>query len=92
MRNRTVMGIFDRPGDAEKLKDELLQAGIGRHRILISRLVIDEEAEDSPVGRVPDPCVVSVVVRSPVDREQIAELMLRHGARDTSENERRRGR
>jgi hypothetical protein len=82
MRNRTVMGIFDRPGDAEKLKDELLDAGIGRHRILISRLVI-EEADESPVGRVPDPCVVSVVVRSPVDREQIAELMLRHGARDT---------
>jgi len=82
MRNRTVMGIFDRPGDAEKLKDELLEAGVGRHRILISRLVIDE-ADDSPVGRVPDPCVVSVVVRSPVDREQIAELMLRHGARDT---------
>jgi hypothetical protein len=82
MRNRTVMGIFDRPGDAEKLKDELVEAGIGRHRILISRLVIDE-ADDSPVGRVPDPCVVSVVVRSPVDREQIAELMLRYGARDT---------
>ena len=82
MRNRTVMGIFDRPRDAEKLKDELLEAGIGRHRILISRLVIDE-ADDSPVGRVPDPCVVSVVVRSPVDREHIAELMLRHGARDT---------
>jgi len=82
MRNRTVMGIFDRPGDAEKLKEELLEAGIGRHRILISRLVIDE-ADDSPVGRVPDPCVVSVVVRSPVDREQIAELMLRYGARDT---------
>ena len=81
MRNRTVMGIFDRPGDAEKLKDELLEAGIGRHRILISRLVIDE-ADDSPVGRVPDPCVVSVVVRSPVDREHIAELMLRHGARN----------
>jgi hypothetical protein len=85
MRNRTVMGIFDRPGDAEKLKDELLQAGIGRHRILISRLVIGDESEDSPVGKVPDPCVVSVVVRSPVDREQIAELMLRYGARDTTE-------
>jgi hypothetical protein len=83
MRNRTVMGIFDRPGDAEKLKEELLDAGIGRHRILISRLVMDEADDDSPVGRVPDPCVVSVVVRSPVDREQIAELMLRHGARDT---------
>jgi hypothetical protein len=82
MRNRTVMGIFDRPGDAEKLKEELVEAGIGRHRILISRLVIDE-GEDSPVGHVPDPCVVSVVVRSPVDREHIAELMLRHGARDT---------
>ena len=84
MRNRTVMGIFDRPDDAEKLKDELLQAGIGRHRILISRLVI-EEPEDSLVGKVPDPCVVSVVVRSPVDRQHIAELMLRHGARDTAQ-------
>jgi hypothetical protein len=79
MRNRTVMGIFKRPGDAEKLKDELIEHGVGRHRILISRLVVDA-AEDSPVGRVPDPCVVSVVVRSPIDRQQIAELMLRHGA------------
>jgi hypothetical protein len=85
MRNRTVMGIFDRPGDAEKVKEELIEAGIARHRILISRLVIDEEAEDSPVGRVPDPCVVSVVVRSPVDRQHIADLMLRHGARDTAQ-------
>jgi hypothetical protein len=79
MRNRTVMGVFDRPGDAEKLKEELLQHGVGRHRILISRLVVDAP-EDSPVGRVPDPCVVSVVVRSPVDRQHIAQLMLRHGA------------
>jgi hypothetical protein len=79
MRNRTVMGVFDRPGDAEKLKDDLLQHGIGRHRILISRLVVDIP-EDSPVGRVPDPCVVSVVVRSPVDRQHIAALMRRHGA------------
>ena len=86
MRNRTVMGIFDRPDDAEKLKDELLQAGIGRHRILISRLLIDGEPEESPVGKLPDPCVVSVVVRSPVDREQIARLMLRHGARETLES------
>ena len=94
MRNRTVMGIFDRPDDAEKLKDELLQAGIGRHRILISRLA-SEDAEESPVGQVPDPekwaeaarsaaCVLSVVVRSPVDKQHIAELMMRHGARRTS--------
>jgi len=79
MRNRTVMGVFRRPVDAERLKEELLQHGIGQHRILISRLVVDE-TEDSPVGRLPDPCVVSVVVRSPVDRRQIAELMRRHGA------------
>jgi hypothetical protein len=68
MRNRKVMGIFDRPSDAEKLKDELLAAGIARHRIVVSR------------------SLVAVVARSPLDREQIARLMLRHGARETLES------
>ena len=111
MRNRTVMGIFDRPDDAEKLKEELLEAGIARHRIVISRLVTEDgiageapgqsyenqhASDDSFVGEVPDPekfgeavrgsaCVVSVVARSPLDREHIARLMLRHGARQTVE-------
>jgi hypothetical protein len=90
MRNRKVMGIFDRPGDAEKLAEELLEAGIARHRIVISR------SEESIVGKVPEPgkrahapartCLVAVVARSPVDREQIARLMLRHGARETLES------
>jgi hypothetical protein len=91
MRNRTVMGIFDRPDDAEKVRDELLEAGVARHRIVISR-----RTGESIVGEVPDPqkfgeaaqssaCVVSVVARSPVDKEHIAELMLRHGARQTVE-------
>jgi hypothetical protein len=87
MRNRTVMGLFERPSDAERLKDELLEAGIARHRIVISR------PDDAIVGKVPEPegrgepasgaCMVSVVARSPVDREHIARLMLQHGARET---------
>lgn len=98
MQNRTVMGIFDRPDDAEKLKDELLEAGVARHRIVISRLAThDRQAgDDAFVGEVPDPeqlaqavrsvaCVVSVVARSPLDKEEIARLMRRHGARETIE-------
>ncbi|HEX2241419.1 MAG TPA: hypothetical protein VHJ82_09795 [Actinomycetota bacterium] len=111
MQNRTVMGIFDRPDDAEKLKEELLEAGIARHRIVISRLVTEDGiAAEAPgqsyenqhagdeafVGEVPDPekfaeavrrsaCVVSVVARSPIDKQQIARLMRRHGARQTVE-------
>jgi hypothetical protein len=98
MRNRTVMGIFDRPSDAEKVKDELLEAGIARHRIVISRLGTEDsiDSDDSIVGQVPDPeklgeaapsgaCLVAVVARSPLDRQQIARLMLRHGARETVE-------
>ena len=34
MRNRKVMGIFDRASDAEKLKDELIEAGIARLKFL----------------------------------------------------------
>jgi hypothetical protein len=88
MRNRKVMGIFDRPSDAEKLREELLEAGIARHRIVISR------TEDAIVGKIAEPptqllgrtCLVAVVARSPLDRENIARLMLRHGARETLES------
>lgn len=112
MRNRTVMGIFDRPSDAEKLREELLEAGIARHRIVISRLAIEDgiaaeapgqsyqnqnDSDDALVGRFPDPedlgeairsgaCVVAVVARSPLDRQQIARLMMQHGARETVES------
>jgi hypothetical protein len=77
MRNRTVMGIFDRPSDAEKAKDELLEAGVARHRIAITRAG-QAEAPAQPG------CRMEVVARSPLDREQIARLMLAHGARETS--------
>lgn len=109
MRNRTVTGVFDHPGDAEKVKDELIQSGVARHRILISRLVTEDgiaaeapgqsyenQGDDVLVGRVPDPekwaeaahsaaCVLSVVARSPLDKRHIADLMVRHGARRTSD-------
>ena len=70
MRNRRIMGVFDRPSDAEKVKDELLEAGVARHRIVITRA---------------STCVLEVVARSPVDRKHIARLMMRHGARETVE-------
>jgi len=76
VRNRTVMGIFDRPGDAEKVKDELLEAGIARHRIIVSR-------HDTESGSAAE---VAVVARSPLDRQHIARLMRRLGARETVES------
>jgi len=81
MRNRTVTGIFDRPSDAEKLKDELLEAGVARHRIIISGTIVGKVPEPAKSGRL-----VAVVARSPVDRRQIARLMLRYGARETVES------
>lgn len=78
MRNRTVMGIFDRPGDAEKVKDELLEAGIARHRIIVSR----HDTESGSAAEVE----VAVVARSPLDRQHIARLMRRLGARETVES------
>lgn len=89
----TVLGIFDTPDDAEKAREELLHAGIARHRIVLSGPL----ADDDIVGTLPDPeglgeallprgaCVVSVAARSHVDKRQIAELMRRSGARDTIE-------
>jgi hypothetical protein len=88
----TVLGIFDSPDDAEKAMDELLHAGIARHRIVVSGPM----SHDDVVGSIPDPeafgeevpigaCVVSVTARSHVDKKHIAELMRRNGARDTIE-------
>jgi hypothetical protein len=89
----TVMGIFDSPDDAEKAREELLHAGVARHRIVVSGPLSDEELV---VGENPDPesfgealprgaCIVSVAARSHVDKKHIAELMLRYGARGTIE-------
>jgi hypothetical protein len=100
----TVVGIFDSPTEAEKVKEELLGAGVARHRIIVTRFgaerasdeIADPEWIGSIVGKIPDPakfgeavrgasCVVAVVARSHRDKQQIAELMLRHGARGTVE-------
>lgn len=92
MPTPTVMGIFDSPDDAGKAMDELLHAGVARHRIVVSGPVSYEDV----VGTIPDPaefgevvpsgaCVVSVAARSYVDKKHIAELMRRNGARDTIE-------
>ena len=50
MRNRKVTGIFDRPSDAEKLKDELLEAGVALHRIVITDKTVAVVAR-SPLDR-----------------------------------------
>ena len=102
MAKPTVVGIFDSPRDAEKVKQELLGAGVALHRIVVSRFGAEksEESADpewigSIVGKIPDPgfedavrgaaCLVAVVARSHFDKQQIAELMLKHGARGTVE-------
>ena len=92
MPTPTVLGVFDRPSDAEKLREELLHAGVARHRIVVSRFA--NRLDDPIVGQIPDPrqplpkdaCVVSVAARSHLDKKQIAELMRRYGARGTHES------
>ena len=97
MPNPTVLGIFDSPNAAEKVKDELLEAGIARHRIVMSRPLSEENnTEESIVGKICAPgesgdtahsgaCVIAVVARSHLDKKHIAELMRRYGARETVE-------
>lgn len=88
MANPTVVGIFDSPDEALKVRDELLHAGVAAHRIVIG--------DEAIVGDIPAPeafgeavssgaCLVAVVARSHVDKKNIAELMLRNGARGTLE-------
>ena len=79
MRNRTVVGIFDRPSDAEKVKAELVDAGVALHRIVISGAGAERREWDRR-------CTIEVVARSPLDREEIARLMRRLGARETIES------
>ena len=50
MRNRKVTGIFARPSDAEKLKEELLEAGVALHRIVVSDKTVAVVAR-SPIDR-----------------------------------------
>ena len=96
MPTPTVTGIFDSLSDAEKVTEELLEAGIARHRIVVTRQDKQGERYDPIVGKLPDPdnsgeaarngpCVVSVAARSHVDKKHIAELMRRNGARGTIE-------
>lgn len=69
MPNPTVIGIFDSPDDAEKVMDELLNAGVARHRIVLSRLLAEDgiaaeapgqsyqnqhRADESIVGKIPE--------------------------------------
>ena len=72
MTSPRIVGIFEDPEAAERAKETLLQSGVALHRIVVS----GERAYSSI-------CVVTVAARSPVEREHIANLMKRHGARDT---------
>lgn len=78
MASPTVVGIFDSPGDAEKVKDELLEAGVAAHRIMVSRLLAEDDiaaeapgqsyenqhpADESLVGRLPAPEPFAEAVR-----------------------------
>ena len=72
MASPRIVGIFEDPEAAQRTKEKLLQAGVALHRIVVSG-----ERAYSTV------CVVTVAARSPVEREHIAELMKRYGARDT---------
>ncbi|HVL34961.1 MAG TPA: hypothetical protein VM489_04745 [Burkholderiales bacterium] len=78
----TVVGIFDNAQSAEKAKDELLEAGVARHRIVVGALPDAEQYGDDIPGSA---CMVAVVARSHVDKRQIADLLLRSGARGTIE-------
>jgi hypothetical protein len=88
MASPTVVGFFDSPGDALKVKDELLDAGVAAHRIVVGdeAIVGDIPAPDAFGEALPSgACVVAVVARSHVDKKNIAELMRRNGARGTLE-------
>ena len=82
MPKPTVVGIFDSADDAKKVKDELLQSGVAAHRIVVGKIPDPELLEEEERGGT---CMVAVVARSHVDKEQIASLMRRNGARGTRE-------
>jgi hypothetical protein len=78
----TVVGVFDSAEAAEKAREELLRAGIAKHRIIVGELPDPREfVEPMPDGT----CMVAVVARSHAQKNEIAELLLRLGARGTLE-------
>ena len=72
MASPRIIGVFEDPEAAERAKETLLQSGVALHRIVVSG--------ERAYSRI---CVLTVAARSPVEREHIASLMKRHGARDT---------
>ena len=106
MASRTVVGIFASVSAAEEARTDLIDAGIARHRIVLSvHLTEDGIAAEAPgqfyenqsdriVGRLDaerarfgdevasGACVVSVA-SEPRDRERVAAVMKRKGARRT---------
>jgi len=72
MANPKIAGIFESVDDAERARERLLEAGVALHRIVVS-----SERAHSRVR------VITVAARSEVDKDHIAELMKRSGARDT---------
>ena len=77
---RKIAGIFENPDAAEHAKEKLLEAGVALHRIVISAPAANDSVA-APWRSAT--CVVTVAARSEVDKEQIAQLMLSIGARDT---------
>jgi hypothetical protein len=72
MASPKIAGIFESVDDAERARERLLEEGVALHRIVVS-----SERAHSRVR------VVTVAARSEVDKDHIAELMKRSGARDT---------
>lgn len=79
MASRKIVGIFENPDAAEHAKEKLLESGVALHRIVVSSPANDSVA---PPWRSAT-CAVIVAARSEVDKEEIARLMLRNGARNT---------
>lgn len=81
MPSRTVVGYFPDLEAAEGARSDLIEAGVGRHRIAMRTL----EAEDAMAVSDPDQaasCELSVV-SEPRDWERVSEVMARNGARRT---------
>jgi hypothetical protein len=78
---RTVVGYFPDVEAAEGARSELIEAGVARHRIALSRLEVEDAMAVSDPDEVAS-CEVSVV-SEPRDWERVSALMARNGARRT---------